>query len=117
MTHNEIKLRNAQIVIDAKAGMSNRELMHKYDLHHSSFSEIFAKAGFGSNRSIRSIASFQILAALFDPNKTQEQIADDFKVTKQRVSQIYIAAVKAKIPGLPIRSRSISCRLNKNKSQ
>ena len=48
-------------------------------------------------------SSFTILAALFDVERSYLDIATEFGVTKQRVGQVYAAALAAKVPGLPVR--------------
>lgn len=52
------------------------------------------------------VTVFLILKELFDINNTLQQIGEKFNVSSQHVSQIYIKAKEAKIPGLPLRQKS-----------
>lgn len=53
----------------------------------------------------RFLSSMRLLAALFDASKSMREIAREFKVSTQRVQQVYAEAQKYNVPGLPTRRR------------
>lgn len=110
MTHAERFERRQRMVEKVNNGMDPRQVAAEFGVSYPTV--MSARKEFDPGRTFYrsrvSVNCFQILAKLFDLAATYQAIADDMRVSRQRVGQIYDLARKAGVPGLPIRPKGNS---------
>ncbi len=106
MKHNEISKRNTKMVSLIINGASIKQVADEFKVTISTVYNVCKQLNITIRKDYHGIPptrSFMILKELFT-DKTMTQIAQEFGITHQRVSQVYKQAKLAEIPGLPIRS-------------
>lgn len=111
MSHVERQARREQIVAFMRGGSRTLvEAAEKFGLSVWSVKAFCQAAGLPWVRNVPTYKqgnTFACLAELFKPNQTLQEIAERMKLSKQRVVQVYEAAAKVSLPGLPSREGEI----------
>lgn len=108
--------RNANIIEDVLNKETRLNILNKYNISTSRLHDICLKHGidykqyfqhsprYYKNKTNKTkTQTFNILKDLLDIGLTMDMIAEKYKITRQRVQQIYSSARKVEFPGLPIR--------------
>ena len=104
LTQPERAARRARLAAEVAAGKSKQEVASEYGVALSLVRTACEEAGV-RRESHNTVwpSTFQVIAALANTDATLTDLAREFRVTKQRISQIYLRCLDA---GIPVRVRS-----------
>ena len=100
MNYSERARRRAAVLKDLHAGKFAQETADKFGLTAKYVENIGRAAGLSLPTAIRCVATLKILAELLTNKASQAQIAKNRGISRQRVNEVYRAAILAGVPGL-----------------
>jgi len=106
LTHEERHLRRLDMANKVRAGLSVEVVANEYGVGTATVEracrqhQVTKVHNAKIKTPIKNLSSFEILAALMR-NEQPSKIAERFNVSRQRVDQIRVQAIRAKIPGFP----------------
>lgn len=105
ITHAERASRRAKWLKDVQAGMTVGDIALRDGVSPNTVTNFLKSLSPDVKRYRGTHRTLLMVAALCDSSKTYADIANEFGVSIQRVGQICVAAIAAKIPGVVERSR------------
>ena len=98
LTHEQRSERRKAICKDFESGLTYKELSIKHDVSIHYIPQIVKASGLYKGRQVIGNNSYLIIAQLIKNNNPLALLAKDFKVSKQRIYQIYKRCQEADIP-------------------